>query len=141
MDFINETGQENDLTINILPMIDVLFAILLFFVFSSLILSSNRMVEINRPRATSSKTIGTDDVIVSIKKNGELYINHEPSNQATLINDLSLIKKNQRTTKKLLIDADQTIEYGTVFSIIEKAKLAEFESIGLVTSRQTKGRK
>ena len=141
MDFINETDQENDLTINILPMIDVLFAILLFFVFSSLILSSNRMVEINRPRATSSKTIGTDDVIVSIKKNGELYVNREPSNQATLINDLSLIKKNQRTTKKLLIDADQTIEYGTVFSIIEKAKLAEFESIGLVTSRQAKERK
>lgn len=140
MDFGNESDQENDLTINILPMIDVLFAILLFFVLSSLILSSNRVVEINRPKATTTTTIGSDDVIVSIKKNGELFINSEPSNQTTLLNDLSIITQ-QNASKKLLIDAEQTIEYGVIFSIIEKAKLAEFESIGLVTSPQTKARK
>ncbi len=140
MDFGNEFDQENDLTINILPMIDVLFAILLFFVLSSLILSSNRVVEINRPKATTTTTIGSDDVIVSIKKNGELFINSEPSNQTTLLNDLSIITQ-QNASKKLLIDAEQTIEYGVIFSIIEKAKLAEFESIGLVTSPQTKARK
>ncbi|WP_413442507.1 ExbD/TolR family protein [Synechococcus sp. MIT S1220] len=140
MDFGNEFDQENDLTINILPMIDVLFAILLFFVLSSLILSSNRVVEINRPKATTTTTIGSDDVIVSIKKDGELFINSEPSNQTTLLNDLSIITQ-QNASKKLLIDAEQTIEYGVIFSIIEKAKLAEFESIGLVTSPQTKARK
>ena len=107
MDFGNEFDQENDLTINILPMIDVLFAILLFFVLSSLILSSNRVVEINRPKATTTTTIGSDDVIVSIKKNGELFINSEPSNQTTLLNDLSIITQ-QNASKKLLIDAEQT---------------------------------
>ena len=139
MDFGSESDQENDLTINILPMIDVLFAILIFFVLSSLILSRNRVVEINRPKATSTTTIGSDDVIVSIKQNGELYINSEPSNQTTLLNDLSIITQ-KNASKKLLIDAEQTTKYGAVVNIIEKAKLADFESIGLVISPQKKAR-
>ena len=137
MDFSNELDQENDLTINILPMIDVLFAVLLFFVLSSLILNRNKMVEINRPKTNASTMVDKDAVIISIKKNKELYINNEPSDQASLINDLKLLRQ-QDPAKKLLIDADQTIAYGDVFNIIEQAKLAKFESIGLVTNRQLK---
>ena len=35
-----------------------------------------------------------------------------------------------------LEDADKTSEYGQVFQIIEQAKFADFDSIGLVTDRQ-----
>ena len=137
MDFGNESDQENDLTINILPMIDVLFAILLFFVLSSLILNQNRMIEINRPKTITNTMIDKDAVVVSIKKNGELLINNRPSNQKSLMSDLKILRQKDITTK-LLIDADRSIEYGDVFYIIEQAKLAKFNSVGLVTNRQLK---
>ena len=137
MDFRNELDQDNDLTINILPMIDVLFAILLFFVLSSLILNRNRMIEINRPKSSSNATINENAVVVSIKQNGEIYINSEPSHQTSFITDLKIAKQNSLTTR-LLIDADETIQYGNIFNIIEQGKSAEFESIGLVTNRLSK---
>ena len=137
MDIKHEIDQDNDLTINILPMIDVLFAILLFFVLSSLILNQNRMIEINRPKTITNTMIDKDAVVVSIKKNGELLINNRPSNQKSLISDLKILRQKDITTK-LLIDADKSIEYGDVFYIIEQAKLAKFNSVGLVTNRQLK---
>ena len=137
MDIKHEIDQDNDLTINILPMIDVLFAILLFFVLSSLILNQNRMIEINRPKTITNTMIDKDAVVVSIKKNGELLINNRPSNQKSLMSDLKILRQKD-ITKKLLIDADRSIEYGDVFYIIEQAKLAKFNSVGLVTNRQLK---
>lgn len=137
MDIKHEIDQDNDLTINILPMIDVLFAILLFFVLSSLILNQNRMIEINRPKTITNTMIDKDAVVVSIKKNGELLINNRPSNQKSLMSDLKILRQKDITTK-LLIDADKSIEYGDVFYIIEQAKLAKFNSVGLVTNRQLK---
>ena len=137
MDIKHEIDQDNDLTINILPMIDVLFAILLFFVLSSLILNQNRMIEINRPKTITNTMIDKDAVVVSIKKNGELLINNRPSNQKSLMSDLKILRQKD-ITKKLLIDADKSIEYGDVFYIIEQAKLAKFNSVGLVTNRQLK---
>ena len=137
MDIKHEIDQDNDLTINILPMIDVLFAILLFFVLSSLILNQNRMIEINRPKTITNTMIDKDAVVVSIKKNGELLINNRPSNQKSLMSDLKILRQKDITTK-LLIDADKSIEYGDVFYIIEQAKLAKFNSVGLVTNRRLK---
>ena len=137
MDIKHEIDQDNDLTINILPMIDVLFAILLFFVLSSLILNQNRMIEIDRPKTVTKTMIDKEAVVVSIKKNGELLINNRPSNQKSLMSDLKILRQKDITTK-LLIDADKSIEYGDVFYIIEQAKLAKFNSVGLVTNRQLK---
>ena len=135
MDFSNELDQDNDLTINILPMIDVLFAVLLFFVLSSLILTRNRMVAIERPKSSTDATIGKEAIVVSLNQKGELFINNKKTQESSLINDLKSLKdKNQ--TKKLLIDADRTSQYGDVFQIIEQAKSADFESIGLVTDQQ-----
>ena len=135
MDFSNELDKDNDLTINILPMIDVLFAVLLFFVLSSLILTRNRMVTIERPKSSMNATMDKKAIIVSLNHKGELFINSKKTQESSLINDLKSLKdKNQ--TKQLLIDADKTSQYGNVFRIIEQAKSADFESIGLVTDRQ-----
>ncbi len=135
MDFSNELDQDNDLTINILPMIDVLFAILIFFVLSSLILTRNKMVAIERPKSSTNATMDKEAIIVSLNQKGELFINNKKTQESSLINDLKSLK-DENQTKQLLIDADRTSQYGDVFRIIEQAKSADFESIGLVTDRQ-----
>lgn len=135
MDFSNEFDHDNDLTINILPMIDVLFAVLLFFVLSSLILTRSRVVAIERPKSSTNTVINKKAVIVSLNQKGELFINSKKTQEALLINDLQAAKAESKT-KQLLIDADKKSKYGDVFKIIEKAKSADFESIGLVTNRQ-----
>ena len=74
-------------------------------------------------------------VIISINQEGELFINNEKTDPSSLAVDLKTLQQSSGSTK-LLIDADQAIQYGDVFNLIEKARSAEFTSIGLVTNRQ-----
>ena len=134
MDFSSESDQDDDLTINILPMIDVLFAVLLFFVLSSLILTRSRTVAIERPESSMNMPMKDEAVVISLNKKGEIYINNRKTSDSSLIKELKLLKDKSQT-QQLLIDADKKSEYGDVFKIIEKAKSADFESIGLVTNR------
>ena len=134
MEFDNEFEQDSDLSINILPMIDVLFAVLLFFVISSLILNRNSMTGINRPQTNISTPIDNKAIIISANKKGEIYINKIKSDQSTLAEDLGSIKKEVKNNR-VLVDADASVQYGTVFKIIETAKTAGFESVGLLTDR------
>ena len=134
MDFSSESDQDDDLTINILPMIDVLFAVLLFFVLSSLILTRSRTVAIERPESSMNMPMKDEAVVISLNKKGEIYINNRKTSDSSLIKELKLLKDKSQM-QQLLIDADKKSEYGDVFKIIEKAKSADFESIGLVTNR------
>ena len=135
MNFNDDLDQDNDLQINILPMIDVLFAVLIFFVISSLILNRNRMVSVDRPKSSTNTVMDQKAVILSINREGELFIDNEKSDPYSLVIDLKTLQQASGTTK-LLIDADRAVQYGEVFEVIEKARSAEFTSIGLVTNRQ-----
>ena len=96
MEFDNELEQDTDLAINILPMIDVLFAILLFFVISSLILNRNSMIGINRPQTSINTPIDKKAIVISANKEGEIYINKTKSGPSTLAEDLGSIKKRNK---------------------------------------------
>ena len=135
MNFNDDLDQDNDLQINILPMIDVLFAVLIFFVISSLIINRNRMVSVDRPKSSMNTVMDQKAVIISMNREGELFINNKKTDPSSLAVDLKILQQSSGTTK-LLIDADQAIQYGDVFNLIEKARSAEFTSIGLVTNRQ-----
>ena len=102
MEFENELEQDTDLAINILPMIDVLFAILLFFVISSLILNRNSMIGINRPQTSINTPIDKKAIVISANKEGEIFINKIKSGSSTLAEYLGSIKN------KFLQDAKQT---------------------------------
>ena len=134
MEFENELEQDTDLAINILPMIDVLFAILLFFIISSLILNRNGMIGINRPQTSINTPIDKKAIVISANKEGEIYINKIKSGPSTLAEDLGSIKKEVKTDR-VLVDADASVQYGVVFNIIETAKTAGFESVSLLTDR------
>ena len=135
MNFNDDLDYDNDLQINILPMIDVLFAVLIFFVISSLYINRNRTLSIERPKSSINTVMDQKAVIVSINREGKLFINNEKTDPSSLEVDLKTLQQASGTTK-LLIDADQTIQYGDVFNLIEQARSAEFTSIGLVTNRQ-----
>jgi len=65
--------EEPDLPprINILPMIDVIFAILVFFIFSSLYLTRSEGLPVNLPRATTAEVQKTKQITVSRDKSAQ----------------------------------------------------------------------
>ena len=87
--------------INILPMIDVIFAILTFFIISSLSLVKLETIPLNLPSASTS-SISKDEIInVSISNGKKIFLNKEEVSLEKLNQKLKVI--NSEKMKKVII--------------------------------------
>ncbi len=115
--------EEPDLPprINILPMIDVIFAILVFFIVSSLYLTRSEGLPVNLPRATTAEVQKTKQITVSLDQQGKLTIDSKPAEINQLKTEIEkLIKPDSNTT--VIVNADKTVEHGQVVEIIDQLR-------------------
>lgn len=118
--------QEPDLPprINILPMIDVIFAILVFFIVSSLYLTRSEGLPVNLPRATTAEVQKTQQITVTIDDQGKLTIDSKPAQIDQLKADLEKLIAQESASSKttVIVNADKTVEHGQVVDIIDQIR-------------------
>lgn len=115
--------EEPDLPpkINILPMIDVIFAILVFFIGSSLYLTRSEGLPVNLPRAETTEVQKTKQITVSLDRQGKLTIDGKPSQILQLKAEIDqLISTESNAT--VIVNADKTVEHGQVVDIIDQLR-------------------
>jgi len=126
-----------DSEVNILPLIDVLFAILIFFMLSSIVLTEKNKITVQRPTNSDVEQVGKAKKLITItlKKNKKLYLEDEEIGTDELSERLKLISKDG-SIDQVLIDADKTSTYGDVMEILEIVKEAGLNSIGLAVNKR-----
>tara|TARA_B100001057_G_scaffold453019_1_gene497482 strand:+ start:1040 stop:1444 length:405 start_codon:yes stop_codon:yes gene_type:complete len=129
MIYFNETKKEQA-QINILPMIDVIFAILSFLIISSLYLTKINTIPLQLPLSDSTKRLDKKSLIISIDKNSNIYLNQEITN----INKLRFDLKSKIKDKNLniILSADKDISYGEFVSVLDILK--DFDNINFALS-------
>ena len=111
-------SNEKDIQINILPMVDIIFVILSFFIISSLYLVKLESIPLNLPKAETSKNELNDPIIVSMDIEGKIYINKNYSDKKSFEVDLKkLISKKDKNF--ILIRADKEIRYGEFIYVLD----------------------
>ncbi len=128
--------------INVVSMVDVLFAILTFFIISSLSLSQTKGLPVNLPSAVSSQEQKQTKVIVSLNDRGELSVN----SQVTLLGNLATqIQQtiNQELRGKeapskgnpatIIINADEKSDHGRVIQIMDQVRKVPNIKIAIAT--------
>ena len=115
--------EEPDLPprINILPMIDVIFAILVFFIVSSLYLTRSEGLPVNLPRASTAEIQEKKQITVSLDSEGKLTIDSQPTQIDRLKADLEKLIKTETTTT-VVINADTSVEHGLVVDAIDQIR-------------------
>ena len=115
--------EEPDLPprINILPMIDVIFAILVFFMVSSLYLTRSEGLPVNLPRASTTEVQKTQQITISLDSEGKLTINSKPAPLNELKAEMEkLVQQGDTTT--VIINADRTVEHGLVVEAMDQLR-------------------
>ena len=131
----NEFAIENE--INILPLIDVLFAILLFFMILSTVLTEKKKITVGRPTSSQADNINKaiKTITITLKTNKELYINGTGIGLEQLYMKLKSLN-NDNSIDQVLIDAEKESTYGDVIEIINIAKKSDLNSIGLAVDQK-----
>ena len=115
--------EEPDLPpkINILPMIDVIFAILVFFIVSSLYLTRSEGLPVNLPRASTAEVQKTQQITVSLDEEGKLTIDSKPAAIEGLKAEIERLAETDSNTT-VIINADRTVEHGRVVEVIDQIR-------------------
>jgi len=131
-------SSHTTIDINILPLIDVLFAVLLFFILSSLILTKRYDVQINRPTLPNPSALmkRQEVVIISIDQQKNILLGSRKTNLLSLKSTLKDLDDREPITQ-LLIDADRNLDYGFIIKVLGVVSSFDFQSVGLTVDKES----
>jgi biopolymer transport protein TolR len=90
-------------------------------------------VQVNLPQTKASAIAGSEEpLIVTVAKDGKIYLNDNVIGLADLGTKLTAIRKLQ-ADKQVYLRADQDVRYGTVMKTIAEIKQAGIEKLGMVS--------
>jgi biopolymer transport protein TolR len=131
MDGSSQRDSTTIAQINVTPLVDVMLVLLVIFMVTAPIIQQG--VQVNLPQAKAGAIAGTEEMlIVTISKNGKVYLNDNPMSLPELGDKLRAIRKLQ-ADKQVYLRADQDVRYGLVIKTIAEIKQAGIERLGMVT--------
>lgn len=128
-----EKGQKE---INITPLIDMVFILLIFFMLTSsfMVLPG---IKINLPKAVTAEVIKDKNIIITINNENVIYLNEKPITPSELTSYLEkLVQAKQE--KPLLIKADKDTQLGIVVRIWDICRKVGVSQINIATMQQSK---
>src|SRR5579863_1417979 len=111
--------------IEIIPMIDTMFFLLVFFMLSSLSLTRLQGFPVNLPQGNSSVKVTSMDFTVTIDKNQRVYVNKVPVDIGDVGDELTRLAGGPKADlgkATVVINADEGVPYGTVIHCIDEAR-------------------
>jgi biopolymer transport protein ExbD len=122
--------------IEIIPMIDTVFFLLVFFMTASLAMTVHGGIPVNLPRAARAEAARTP-VSISISRESVVSLEREPVEAAQLT---ARLQARARTEPELavVIEADTDVRHGRVVDVMDAARLAGVGRLAIaVTPRET----
>jgi len=132
------TPQEFDRPVEIsttlVPLMDVVFAILTFFVMSTLYLTKSEGLIVNLPKAAQSQSQQQTRVNVTVMSDGTLALNKQiiPLDQLEA-NVRSLMIATQQTV--VIINADTAVNHGNVVAVLDQVKKIDGVKVAIATKK------
>ena len=122
--------------IEIIPMIDTMFFLLVFFMIATLSMSVMRGMQVNLPKAEAVKKDLNENLSVTISKEGRVYLNKKEVNIPELKGILvSEVSKNPDAL--VIINADEEVLHGKVVEVMDEIKLSGVTKLAIATKEKS----
>lgn len=122
--------------INVTPMADVMLVLLIIFMITAPLLQEG--IYVNKAKARNAleapEIEGKDVTTVTITRAGEIYVNSELIPPVDLV-DVLTERAALAPEKPLYIKSDVAAKYGVVVDVVNKARDAQIERVGLLVDR------
>lgn len=120
--------------INIIPMIDVVFAILTFFITATLVLNRTEGLPVSLPQAATTKTQTQNKVVVTLDAQGNLFLNRQSIALEQLEAQVrSLMSKEKQNI--VVINADENVSHGKAIAVMDRIRNIEGVKMAIATKK------
>ena len=130
--------EETDINrpgVNILPMIDVIFAILAFFILSTLYLTKAEGLPVNLPQAVTSTPQNQIDITLTITPEGGLFVGDEAVELVNLADKVQSVGQPTGQPIMVTIRADEATRHGRVVAAMDQLRTVDNDTLGIATTQ------
>ncbi|MAV81805.1 MAG: biopolymer transporter ExbD [Flavobacteriales bacterium] len=122
-----------DSTIDITPMLDIVFIMLIFFIVTTTFIKETG-VEVNRPNASTAVADERGNILIAITENNEIYIDKR-------LIDLRAVRANVERLKaenpegSVIIQADKNSKTGLLVETMDQVRLAGVQNVSIAAEK------
>jgi biopolymer transport protein ExbD len=121
--------------INIVPMIDVVFAILTFLIVSSLSLSKSEGLPVNLPKASTSQVQDSPaKITVTIDAQGKFMVDKKLVNLDQIESTVRQVMGSNQSAL-IVLNADKSVNHGNVVEVMDRLRRIKGAKLGIATAK------
>lgn len=129
--FQNLTPEAEEGEIDITPMLDVVFIMLIFFIVTASFVKESG-IEVNRPDASTSSAKPRANILIAINDTGEIWINKRKVEETQVRANIErLHAENPQGT--VVVQADEEARTKTLVAVMDAARAAGVYDVSLAT--------
>jgi TolR protein len=135
-------GEEPEMMgdINVTPLVDVMLVLLIIFMIATPMLHQGIQVSLPRAEAKNLPLKIQDPLVVSINRDGAVFLRSTP----VALADLPARLKDEmrgREDETVFLQGDREVPYGRVIEVLDRLHREGIQHVGMVTERPPRGRR
>jgi len=119
------SSQQEDADINMTPMLDIVFIMLIFFIVSTSFIREAG-IDVNRPNAQTSESQAKSAVMLAISANNEIWLDRQQVDIRMVRPALERLKAEQADIS-VVVQADEDSTTGQLVKVLDQLRLARVE--------------
>lgn len=128
--FRSMVEDEETSSIDISPLIDCVFILLIFFIVTTVFIDETG-VDVDKPQAASSQNLEKNSILIAITNAGEVVYG---GRQIGVAGVQPLVKRMlQKEELPVIVQVDQSVQAGLFVRVIDEAKLAGAARVSIAT--------
>lgn len=127
--FLKKRGTRGTAQIDVAPMMDMVFILLIFFVVTSTF-TRETGVDITKPQASTAKELSRESLLIGISRQGTFHVNES---QVTLNGLRTLLKQVVAETpdRSVIIVADREAPSGKIVDVLDECNIARVKKVSV----------
>ncbi|PLX69427.1 MAG: biopolymer transporter ExbD [Denitrovibrio sp.] len=126
--------ETDNIEVNLTPLIDVVFLLLIFFMVSTTFIYSNS-IDVNLPAAKGDETSISESIRVVLTQAGAINIDGTSYEEKVVLDQLTEMKK-AKPESTVIIEADKNVSHGRVVFIMDASRKAGFAKFAIAVEEE-----
>ena len=135
---LREWREKKQPDLMIIPMIDIMFFLLVFFMISTIYMVEQRSLPVQLPKAAQAASENKPSFVVTMKEDGTLWLEEKQLSFDALAWQAQMESRRNKNFS-VLLRADERVSYGKVVAVLDLLKRSGVERFALATEKGGSG--